>query len=207
MYNACQFSPFYLESWFEVICLYVLNESRLKPLPQCAVTLLVASWFVTCAAFCISLGKGLLEADQQGGRVSNISNELWYTIQSLNLLRWMICTVHVDEMFLLNDALQPFQVSKGQAGHNISWFLYANRPLLLHSRLCVCVYFCVITHAWPQQYLPSILITPFLALIGLTEFVHVSPTPVCDLIPCYTAWHIDESPCDSLIASNRREKH
>lgn len=135
------------------------------------------------------------------------SNELWYTIQSLNLLRWMICTVHVDEMFLLNDALQPFQVSKGQAGHNISWFLYANRPLLLHSRLCVCVYFCVITHAWPQQYLPSILITPFLALIGLTEFVHVSPTPVCDLIPCYTAWHIDESPCDSLIASNRREKH
>lgn len=57
--------------------------------------------------------------------------------------------LHVHEMFLLNDALQPFQVSKGQAGHNISWFHYANRPLLLHSRQFVCMCVFVITHAWP----------------------------------------------------------
>lgn len=124
------------------------------------------------------------------------------------LLRWMLCLAHQDEMFLLNDALQPFQVSQGQAGHNISWFHYANRPLLLHSRQCV--YVCVITHAWapvtpppPNQYLPSILITPFLAFTGLTEFVHVSPTPVCNLLPHYTTWQIDECTCDSLVASNR----
>ncbi len=67
--------------------------------------------------------------------------------QSL-MLRWMICTVHEDEMFLLNDALQPFQVLQGQADHNIPWFHYANRPLLLHSRQCVyeCVCICVTPH-------------------------------------------------------------
>lgn len=123
--------------------------------------------------------------------------------KSLHLLKWTTCTVHVDKMFLLNIALQPFQVSQGQDGHNISWFLNANKPLL-HSRLFVCV--CVWLHVWPQQYRPSIFITPYLAFTGLTEIVHVSPTPFCDLIPCYAAWQKDECSCDSLIASNRHEK-
>lgn len=65
---------------------------------------------------------------------------------------WVGCCVNVDEMFLLNDSLQPFQVSQGQAGHSISWFHYSNRPLLHHSRQLVCVCVCVITHAWPPDY-------------------------------------------------------
>lgn len=75
--------------------------------------------------------------------------------------------------------------------------------LLLHSRqlVCGCVFMCVCDHtcvaSWlPQSHLPSILITPSLA------FVHVSPSPVCDLLPCYTTWQIDECSCDSLVASN-----
>ena len=100
---------------------------------------------------------------------------------------------------------------------NISRFHYANRPPLLHSRqsvyvcvcvcVCVCDYTCVapVTPPPQQQYISSILITPSLAFTGLTEFVHVSPTPVCDLLPCYTTWQIHECCCDSLIASNRHK--
>lgn len=79
--------------------------------------------------------------------------------------------------------------------------------------LCVClcafVCVCVITHTLtppPQHYLlTSILITPSLAFTRLTEFVHVSPTPACDLLPRYTTWLIDECSFDSLIASNGHE--
>lgn len=44
--------------------------------------------------------------------------------------------------------------------------------------------------------LPSILITPRLA------FVHVSPLPVCNLLPCYRSWQTDECSFDSFVASN-----
>lgn len=57
----------------------------------------------------------------------------------------------------------------------------------------------------PQQYLPSILITPSLAFTGLTECLHVSPSPICKLLPCYTTWQIDECSCDSLKPSNRHK--
>lgn len=74
--------------------------------------------------------------------------------------------------------------------------------------LCVCViYTCVapsLLHP-SSTPLPSILITPSLAFTGLTEFVHVSPTPVCDLLPCYTTWQRDECSRDSLAASNGKE--
>ena len=73
--------------------------------------------------------------------------------------------------------------------------------------VCACDYTCVAPVTLPpqQQYIPSILITPSLAFTGLTEFVHVSPSPVCDLLPCYTTWQIHECCCDSLIASNRHK--
>lgn len=111
---------------------------------------------------------------------------------------WVGCCVNVDEMFLLNDSLQPFQVSQGQAGHSISWFHYSNRPLLHHSRQLECVCVCVWLHmrGLLTTPLPSILITPCLA------FVHVSPLSVCDLLPCYTSWQTDECSFDSFIASN-----
>lgn len=99
-------------------------------------------------------------------------------------------------MFSLNDALQPFQVLQGQAGLNISWSHNANRPLLLHSRqfVLVCVSVCACDYTYvvpPHSYTPAVPPVHFdhslfLVFTGLTEFVHVSPTPVCDLLPCYT---------------------
>lgn len=64
--------------------------------------------------------------------------------------------LHVDEMFLLNDALQPFQVSQGQASHNSSWFHYANRPVLLHSRRFVCMCVCVRDNTYPHSFTPAL---------------------------------------------------
>lgn len=68
--------------------------------------------------------------------------------------------------------------------------------LLHHSRQLVCV--CVWLHmrGLLTTPLPSILITPCLA------FVHVSPLPVRNLLPCYTSWQTDECSFDSFIASN-----
>lgn len=99
--------------------------------------------------------------------------------------------------------LQPFQVSRGQASLNISWSLYAHRPLLLHSRrfVCVCVvcdYTCV-PHS-PLHFDHSLLEFP-----GLTEFVHVSPTHSRLQLITLLCNPTDECSCDSHIASTKTQ--
>lgn len=129
----------------------------------------------------------------------------WTLLSLINMYMQMKCSSWIMHYNLS-------QVSQGQAGHSISWSQYANRSPLLHRRRFVCVCVCVwFTHAWPPllhtgRTSPPFWSLPLKAFTGLTEFVHVSPVPACDLLPCYTTWQIDECSYDSLKPSNRRKK-
>lgn len=99
----------------------------------------------------------------------------------------------------LNDTLQPLQVPQREAGNIASWSHKANGPVLLHSRKFE--YLCEITRVPSSLLHPSStslsLITPSLVFTGLTGVVHVSLTPGCDLLPCYTTRQTDECSCES----------